>query len=172
MRSRRTPHAHWHRGDIARIAAKCKTYREFRTLHPRAYSAVRRNGWQELVAHLPRDNVPRGWWTLQRITSEAKKYETRTTFYKGTNVLFFPSLILWSTLNIREAPYIAAYRRGWLDRVCTHMQPDRKPPGYWTRKRVLTEAKKYSGRAEFFKQARGRMARPSAVAISARHARI
>lgn len=69
-------------------------------------------------------------WTLEACKKEAKKYKTRSEWFKAKN-----------------SGYSAAYKRGWID-VCTkHMISLRKPNNYWTLKRCKEEAKKYSARS-------------------------
>ncbi len=45
--------------------------------------------------------------------------------------------------------YTAAKRNGWLDDVCLHMTPGKRPNGYWTIDKVREEAKKFNSRSEF-----------------------
>ena len=78
------------------------------------------------------------FWTYERIASEAKKYKYRTGFMKGS-----------------RSAYHAAHRRGLLNEVCTHMGFKQRPNGYWTKPRVLEEAKKYRRREEFHKGSSG-----------------
>ena len=75
-------------------------------------------------------------WTKERCLQEAKKYKTRTEYYK----------------NCRGA-YNAAQRNGWLDECCSHMKCIRKPKAYWTKEKCHEEAKKYKTRSEFHKYA-------------------
>jgi len=44
-------------------------------------------------------------WTKSRIKNEAGKYKYRTDFMRGN-----------------ESAYQIAWRKGWLDEVCTHME--------------------------------------------------
>lgn len=44
-------------------------------------------------------------WTKDRVAEEAKRFETRTAFQRGT-----------------ASAYRIAHRKGWLDDVCTHMR--------------------------------------------------
>lgn len=136
----------WDRKRVQQAVDTCQTYEEFKSHHPFAYKAVCRNGWQDLTASLPRTSTPPGWWSLERVSEEAKKYGTRTDFAKGS-----------------PSAYQAAHRKQWLDVVCAHMELKQRPNGYWTRERVIEEAKKYSSRSDFQKCSGG------AYAIAASH---
>jgi len=48
---------------------------------------------------------PDGYWTKENILSEAKKYTSRTEFNVGS-----------------KSAYNAAYRKGWLEEACAHME--------------------------------------------------
>ncbi len=74
---------------------------------------------------------PRGYWTLELIKAEAKKYKTRGSFYKGSPA------------------YKAARRLGVLESICGHMSQ----PSFikWTYQTLLVEALKYSTRQDFRK---------------------
>jgi hypothetical protein len=75
---------------------------------------------------------PDGYWTPSRIRKEAKKYKTRTSFIKGAS-----------------SAYNAARELEILDKVCVHMITTQKPKGYWTKDRIINEAKKYKTLADF-----------------------
>jgi hypothetical protein len=51
--------------------------------------------------------------TLEEVMEAAKRYETRGELYKKDKAL-----------------YMAAYTRGWLDKVCVHMKPSRNKNKY------------------------------------------
>lgn len=67
-------------------------------------------------------------WTKEAIAAEAKKYETRASFQKGS-----------------QAAYNAARRLGILDEVCAHT-PIRKS---WDPDAIAAEALKYETRKKF-----------------------
>lgn len=74
-------------------------------------------------------------YTFKRCRDEALKYNTKAAFRK----------------HARSA-YARAHRRGWLDTICGHMTPLKKPNGYWTRSRVLSEVKKYKDYTSFIRE--------------------
>jgi len=138
MESGRKINRKWTRERIEELVKGCKSLSEFRQEHRLAYRAVLKNDWHDLLASLPTVITPHGWWTLPRVTEEAAKYLTRTAFMKGS-----------------AGSYDAARRNGWLEDVCSHMQSSQKPMRYWTRGRVLEEAKKYSSRSDFLTASAG-----------------
>lgn len=73
-------------------------------------------------------------WTDEKLVAEAKKYQTRGEFLKGS-----PSA--WMT----------AKRRDMLDEITAHMYDARFK---WTKRMLKNEAKKYKTRSAFFKGSR------------------
>ena len=47
--------------------------------------------------------------------------------------------------------YDKSLRKKWLDEICTHMTPLKKPNGYWAKERCYEESKKYKNRSSFEK---------------------
>ena len=76
---------------------------------------------------------PRGYWTKEKCQEEALKYQTKNEFKLGSC-----------------SAYGAAYRNGWLDEICSHMEEFTKPRGYWTKENCHQEALKYQTRREFY----------------------
>lgn len=72
-----------------------------------------------------------GYWTKEHCAEEAKKYQNRSSFCKGSN-----------------GAYTAALKHGWLNDICSHMEIkwERK----WdTKAKCAKEAKKYTNRTDF-----------------------
>lgn len=94
---------------------------------------------------------PKGYWNNKsRCEQEAKRFDTRRAFEKGSNGAFDSS-----------------YRNGWLDEVCSHM-PDFGDTKHsrvnlngnainykWTKERYTAEALLYETIGEFRKYSRG-----------------
>jgi hypothetical protein len=74
----------------------------------------------------------RGYWTKERCHNEAKKYLTRNEFLKSCG-----------------SAHTRALKKGWLDEICSHMNSNSKPRGYWTKERCREEALKYSDKQVF-----------------------
>lgn len=71
-------------------------------------------------------------WTYEVCKSLALKYQSRRKFkmdYGGA--------------------YNAAYTKGWIDDICSHMKMAYKPIGYWTYEHCKNEAGKYKSRRDF-----------------------
>lgn len=72
-------------------------------------------------------------WTKETCYSEAKKYNDVKSFY-----------------NECKSAYVIAVRNGWLDEY-VWLSRKKNPNGFWTKERVMREAKKYSERKLFRK---------------------
>lgn len=73
---------------------------------------------------------PNGYWTEERVSIEALKYETPSQFQRHS-----------------KGAYLAALRGGFLDRVCSHMTIKT----YWTFESLHQEALKHMSRSSFRK---------------------
>ena len=69
-----------------------------------------------------------GYWTKELIQKEALKYNTPSSFQKGS-----------------KGAYLSALRKKLLKEVCSHM----KIKTYWTEESLKEEALKYKSRSEF-----------------------
>ena len=87
-------------------ASKFDTRGDFATHATRAYNAAWEKGWlDEICAHMPKRKPRRMMkWTLEKVQSEASKYNRRVDFVRGSS-----------------GAYQCAWKRGWLDSVCQHM---------------------------------------------------
>lgn len=100
-----------------------------------AYIAAMRKGWLDLIcSHMKSPQKKSGYWTQEKCINEAKKYLTATEFENGS-----------------PGAYDAARRHGIYEECCRHMRSPQKTKGYWTKKRCLSEAKKYKTRSDFFR---------------------
>lgn len=73
-----------------------------------------------------------GIWTKDAVLADAKKYQ----FLKD-----------WSSSG--SAASQIAYKNGWINEATKHMTKTQKPTGYWTKERILNDAKKYKTRKEW-----------------------
>lgn len=73
-----------------------------------------------------------GVWTKEAVLSDAKKYQ----YLKD-----------WSSSG--NAASQIAYKNGWIKEATKHMLRKQKPSGYWTKERILNDAKKYKARTEW-----------------------
>lgn len=98
-----------------------------------AYHAAKKLGiLEQACAHMHELQKPHGYWTKERVTEEAKKYQTRSEFMNGNS-----------------AAYSKAKDMKWVDEVCVHMTSSQKPRGYWTYENCMFEAKRWKNRCQF-----------------------
>lgn len=74
-------------------------------------------------------------WTYEEVKKEAQKYKTIAEWVRSG-----------------KGSYSAASKAGWLAELTLHMTRAIKPNGYWTKERVIEDAKKYSARSEWRKK--------------------
>lgn len=136
MLTSRKLHGYWTKKRCHEAALKCKTLKGFRENHNSAYNKALAKKWLvSISSHLEK----RGgtiFSTKEQCHLEAIKYTSRSKFQRGS----------------RRA-YAAAYRKGWLDEVCSHMKRLVKPNGYWTKERCHAEALKHLTKRDFKKHA-------------------
>lgn len=71
-------------------------------------------------------------YTFEYCRAAAAKYPTKAALVKAEKYV-----------------YVTAHRSGWLDQICRHMRPLKRPNGYWSRERVLEEARKFTDFTDF-----------------------
>lgn len=129
------PSGYWGKEKTQVEALKYKTRGAFQLGSGGAYHAARKRGWlEDICSHMTSPMRPHGYWTLERCAAEARQFETRTEFQKGS-----------------PQAYKAAYGKGYLDEVCAHMKLAIKPNGYWSKDNILSEARRYDTRIAFKK---------------------
>ena len=74
-----------------------------------------------------------GYWTKERCSEEATKYDTRFAFRNGS-----------------PGAYSSAYTHGWISEICQHMRLLRT---YYSMEECAEEASKYDTKTEFLKKA-------------------
>ena len=86
-------------------ALKHKTKYEFQKKSGSAYNSALKNGWLNMITtHMIITQKPTGYWNIERCHEESLKYKTRIEFRKNSN-----------------GAYSAAYRKNWLNIICSHM---------------------------------------------------
>ena len=127
------PKNYWTKEKCREEALKYKCIKDFRTKSIRAYYNSRINNWLIDICpyYIVSSNKPMNYWTKEKCTEEALKYNTRRDFRNNSN-------------NV----YNACTHYGWLDEVCNHL-PGWKPKNYWTKEKCGEEALKYNSRHEF-----------------------
>lgn len=103
----RNPPGYWSKERCHEEALKFSTRKEFGVQSATAYKKAREQGWlKDVCSHMTRKKSPKGYWTKEKCHKEALKYETRWEFQQGSNNVY---TLTWSN--------------GWLDEVCSHMEP-------------------------------------------------
>ena len=139
MKALTKPAGYWSKERCYETAQQYTTRAEFLQNDASAYRIAQRNGWlEDVCGHMHRLVREVGYWTKPRLATIAKKYSTRNDFHLHD-----------------DSAYRAAQARGLLDEICGHMEYQVLPRNYWTKERIIEEAKKYSTRGEFQKGAGG-----------------
>lgn len=124
------PVNNWKTENIRSEAKKYKSRMDFKNNSRGAYSAALRLNILDAVCKHMVSKYDK--WNLTRVREEAKKYSTPAEFLKKS-----------------PNAYKYAARNNLLQKICPHMIRRIKPEGYWTKKRVLREARKYRTRRQF-----------------------
>ncbi len=121
----------WDKEELVQIALKFKSRRGFSQWEKEAYNyAVKIGIIDEICAHIPKRGR-KASWSIESMKTEALKYKTRTEFVNGS-----------------PAAYYAAYSRGIVGEICSHMIEKRHD---WNLSEIKREALKYRTRAAFSK---------------------
>ncbi len=97
------PQKRWTLADVALLAKKYATRRDFLKNSPYAYSwAIKHGVLDEICEHMVL--LQRRKWTKEEAANEALKYKEKSEFQKNSN-----------------GCYLVASRNGWLDEICGHM---------------------------------------------------
>ena len=125
----------WTKEECVKEALKYTTRIEFKRKSSVAYSIACRNGWyKEICSHMIETRKPNNYWNYDHCKEEALKYTTRIEFKKKSS-----------------GAYKSAFKHGWLDDICSHMEELLKPDGYWTKKMCADAASKCNSRTIFQK---------------------
>lgn len=133
------PKGYWTFERILKEAKKYTYWKDFRQKSNKAYSAAKSKGFlPKIKEHLIYEiRKPNGYWTYDRAKAAAKKYNSRKELKKYEGYCY---------ATIKE--------NSW-DELLDHMKLGHKPSGYWTRERILIEAKKYRTIKEFRRAEQG-----------------
>jgi len=130
----------WDFDATVKEASKYKSNKDFMKGSPYAYRKAKKEGWLTKIREnfLVTKRAYKVKYTKDFVRQEAQKFTNRYDFN-----LMSPSA------------YRKAQKSGWLDDICSHMTDDvsvnskHKPNGYWTKERILEEAKRYKTKSEF-----------------------
>jgi very-short-patch-repair endonuclease len=131
----------WTKQAVLADASKYVTKLDWRTASRSAYAIATRKGWlREACEHMKVGKAPNGYWTAERILSEAARFENTADWNKGSPVSYG----------------IAKKRR----LVPGAMPRKKKPHGFWSKERIALTAATFKTKGEF------RVAEPSAYSIA------
>lgn len=122
----------WTKEAVLADARRFMSQAEWNACSSSALQVAYKNGWvAEAVAHMTKTQMPKGHWTKDRVLEDAKKYA-----YK----------VLWNHGN--ASAYQTAIAMGWFAEATAGMTRPKHihlhPKGYWTKDRVLDDAKKFA----------------------------
>jgi hypothetical protein len=137
---------HWTKERVIESAKSFKTQTAWKNEFGGAWSKAVRNDWiQDACAHMDFKDESlikkQGHWTKDRVIESALKYSTQAEWRANEP----------SALSV-------AHKKGWIEEATTHMtssRPTQKQLGYWTKERVLEDAKQFNSKAEWMKNSRG-----------------
>lgn len=136
------PSGYWTLERIQEIANKYKTRGEMSSEEPTAYDAALRLMVLDQIFSNHDNNgfvtKPRGFWTLDQLKIEAKKYSTRREMYKKYT-----------------KAYQQAEKQGFLDEIFSQHENEGRlyhKRKHWTEDRLIDEAAKYKTRGEMAKK--------------------
>ncbi|MDE5855889.1 MAG: GIY-YIG nuclease family protein, partial [Anaeroplasmataceae bacterium] len=124
----------WNKERVFEESKKYSSRSDFNKNSSRAYQIALQNNWLDQMTWLITKNKPSGYWTVERVFEESKKYQSRSEFKQKSSAAFDKA----RDNNLLD-------QMPWLD------NPNRKPHGYWTKERVFEESKKYTYRNQFQK---------------------
>ena len=109
----KVPRGYWYvKENVAAEALKYTCRDHFERRSKGAFKAAKKYGWyDEITQHFVLSSKPDGYWTYELCRDAAAKYTNRTAFNQNDH-----------------AAYKAAWRRGWIDSICSHMEME-----LWTR---------------------------------------
>jgi very-short-patch-repair endonuclease len=121
----------WTKDAVLDDARRFSSLTEWSRSGTAALQVAYRNGWvAEATAHMIATQKPKGYWSKDRVLEDAKRF--------GSKMQWFAS---------SPSAYATAQAKGWLGDATEHMtRPSpapRYPKGYWTKERVLDDARKY-----------------------------
>ena len=129
----------WNFENCKNEALKYDTKKKFMKNSCAAYSSAIKNGWiKKICKHMKELRKPNGYWNFKRCKKEAKKYSSKSLFYKNS-----------------KSAYLIARKNDWLKDICTHMKRPIDHKLIWTKEKCAEEAKKYKTKIEFRKKSSG-----------------
>jgi hypothetical protein len=134
MSETKKPNGYWTLDRLQAEALKYSTRQEFQQKSGAAYKAAGEQKCRDQIcSHMSQVKQPKGYWTLENLKTEALKYDNKVDFRTHSNPAF-----------------LTASRKKLLDQICSHMEPGKRPNGYWLiKENCAAEALKYTNRRAF-----------------------
>ena len=137
---------HWTKERVIASALPFTTQTAWKKEHGGAWNKAVSMGWiQEACAHMDFNDEskikPQGYWTRERVIASAQPHATQAEWRAHE-----PSAVR------------IAKQKGWFVEATAHMsasRPNQKANGFWTKERVLEDAKKYGSKTEWQKNSKG-----------------
>jgi len=105
MKQKYKPKNYWTKERCHEKALGYNSRLSFQKKDHSSYLKAQINGWlDEICSHMIEIKKPKNYWTKERCQNEATKYENKKDFREQSKA------------------YERAYRNGWLDEICSHMQ--------------------------------------------------
>jgi hypothetical protein len=123
-----------------REKSQYKSLAEWKKANPKDYQRAYHKDWLDDICErfgwerLNYDVKPSGYWTKEKCLKEARKFSFKSEWAKKSG-----------------GSYDKACTNGWLDECTAHMIEIRKPNGYWTKEKIIAEARKYNSIIEWQK---------------------
>lgn len=122
----------WTKDNVIASARQYANITEWRKQGHGAYAKAREMGWlEEATYHMKKNHD----WTHESVKKEASKYST---------------LSEWSKKG--GGSYSKAQKEGWLEELSSLFKRQIRPNGYWTKQRVLDDAKQFKSRSDWRKK--------------------
>jgi len=121
------PHGYWNKERVLEVALTCGSKQEWSYTCLGSYTFASRKGWLNDICKHMDSQINNVYWTKERCIEDAKKYKTKNQWRLNSPISFS----------------ISNRKNSWLDECVVHMNPTKKPNGYWTKERCIEEAKKY-----------------------------
>lgn len=123
----------WSSEKIEEAAKRCSSIKDFKQRFSGAYRKACVLGIREKVcSHLKRRKKPNGYWTKEKCIALVKELKTLKELRDNYRIV---------QIKLKEW--------GLFDKECSHLKRKANSRGYWTKKRVMEEAKKFNTRIEF-----------------------
>ena len=128
------PDGYWSLEKLRDEALKYSSRQEFQQKNGAAYKAAGLMKCRQIIcSHMVEIKKPSGFWTLENLTAEALKYESKVDFVEKS-----------------PSAFLTASRKNIIDQICGHMIAGKLPNGHWSiKKNCSDEALKYTNRRAF-----------------------